>query len=33
MVKKKINNRPRKRLWYDTPYEVFHKKVGFGTRI
>ncbi len=28
-----INNRPRKRLWYRTPYEVFHKKVAFGNRI
>lgn len=28
-----INNRPRKRLWYHTPYEVFHKKVAFGNRI
>jgi IS30 family transposase len=24
-----INNRPRKRLDYNTPYEVFHKKVAF----
>jgi transposase, IS30 family len=24
-----INNRPRKRLWYNTPDEVFHKKVAF----
>ena len=26
---KMINNRPRKRLWYRTPHEVFHKKVAF----
>lgn len=30
---KLINNRPRKRLWYCTPEEIFHKKVAFGTRM
>ncbi len=30
---KMINNRPRKRLWYRTPHEVFHEKVAFWTRI
>lgn len=28
-----INNRPRKRLWYCTPHEVFHKKVAFWNRM